>query len=94
MPARPWLARALGIAGVSLLVGEAGAGASAQPPPASPEQAALSCSEPAGPRQCVERCMPANLFFLPCMAVGAKAMAACREREVAWCLEACRRRSC
>ena len=69
-----------------LLAGPAGAG-SAQPQPAPLEtaQAHASCPEPIGHRQCLRRCTPANLILLPCMAVGAKAMPACREREVGLC---------
>ncbi len=43
---------------------------------------------------CLERCAPDKLIFLPCMAVGAKNMAACRQREIAHCMDACNRRPC
>ncbi len=46
------------------------------------------------PAWCLERCTPGKLIFLPCMAVGAKNMAACREREIAHCVDACSRRPC
>ena len=86
---------AIGVLVIGLLAGPAGVG-SAQPEPAPLEtaQAHASCPEPIGHRQCLRRCTPANLILLPCMAVGAKAMPACREREVGLCVEACRRRFC
>lgn len=45
---------------------------------------------------CDRLCAPRNLIFLPCMAVGAPNMAACREREVRSCRSACaaRRATC
>lgn len=43
---------------------------------------------------CLERCTPGKLIFLPCMAVGAKNMAVCRDREIAHCMDACSRRIC
>lgn len=85
MPAGRRLARTLGAAGVGLLVGAAAG---------EQEPKAPRCPEPDSHRQCLLGCEPANLIFLPCMAVGAKAMAACREREIAWCVETCRRRFC
>jgi hypothetical protein len=89
-------ARAIGVVVMGLLAGPAGSAASAQPEPAPLEtaEAPVSCPGIAGQRQCLRRCKPANLMLLPCMAVGAKAMAACREREVARCFETCRRKFC
>jgi hypothetical protein len=48
----------------------------------------------AGYPACRGGCEPGRLIFLPCMAVGAPNMAACREREVASCLRACTSRHC
>ena len=87
-------ARALGLRAIGLFAGPAGDAASAQPGPFEEEQAAASCAEPIGQRQCLRRRTPANLMLLPCVAVGAKAMAACRDREVGLCIETCRRRFC
>jgi hypothetical protein len=84
-------AAALGIILTGLLAIPAGAAEEARP---SPAEAPISCREAASHRQCLLGCAPANLIFLPCMAVGAKAMAACREREVAGCIETCRRKYC
>jgi hypothetical protein len=95
MLARHQRARVIGVLFVGLLAGPAGGAASAQPAPAPLETAApVSCAEPIGHRQCLRRCTPANLMLLPCMAVGAKAMPACREREVGLCVDICRRRFC
>lgn len=41
---------------------------------------------------CSRLCAPAQMIFLPCMAVGSPAMAACREREIKACLVACEKR--
>ncbi|MCC2662482.1 MAG: hypothetical protein K0S35_404 [Geminicoccaceae bacterium] len=89
-------ARVIGVLVIGLLAGAAGAAASAQPEPAAREtaEAPASCLEPIGESQCLRRCTPANLMLLPCMAVSAKAMPACREREVGLCVDACRRRLC
>lgn len=43
---------------------------------------------------CLEQCAPGKLIFLPCMAVDAKNMAACRQREIAHCMDARSRRPC
>jgi hypothetical protein len=88
--------RVIGAIVVGLLAGPAGGVASGPPPqpPLATVEASLFCPEPIGHRQCLRRCTPANLMLLPCMAVGAKAMAACGEREVGLCVDACRRRSC
>lgn len=42
---------------------------------------------------CSALCAPAQMVFLPCMAVGSSAMAACREREIRTCRRACRARA-
>jgi hypothetical protein len=70
--------RVIGGVVIGLLAGPAGAAASAPPPqpPLATAEAPLACPEPIGHRQCLRRCTPANLMLLPCMAVGAKAMAA------------------
>jgi len=94
MRARRRRARALGLLAIGLLAGPVGDAASAQPAPLGTAQAAASCAEPIGQRQGLRRCTPANLMLLPCMAVGAKAMAACRDREVGLCIETCGRRFC
>lgn len=96
MLVRHWRARVIGIVVMGLLGGPAGGTASAQPAqvPLETAEAPVSCPEPIGHRQCLRRCTPANLMLLPCMAVGAKAMAACREREVELCVDVCRRRFC
>jgi hypothetical protein len=93
MMSRHRRARAIGVLVIGLL---AGADASAQPEPAplGTAEAPAACPEPIGQGQCLRRCTPANLMLLPCMAVGAKAMPACREREVGLCVDACRRRLC
>jgi hypothetical protein len=88
--------RAGAIGLVGLLSGFAAGTASAQPgclPVAVAEQP-LPSPQAVSYRQCLARCTPANLMLLPCMAVGAKAMPACREREVGFCVETCRRRFC
>jgi len=87
--------RVIGVA-MGLLAGAAAGTASAQPAPAPVEtaEAPVSCPEPIGHQHCLRRCTPANLMLLPCMAVGAKAMAACRDREIGLCIETCRRRFC
>jgi hypothetical protein len=87
-------ARALGVVANALLVGPADAATSAPPAPLATGQTVTACAEPIGHGQCLKGCTPANLIFLPCMAVGAQVMAACREREVALCIETCRRRFC
>jgi hypothetical protein len=94
--ARHRRSRAIGVVVVGLLSGPAGGAASAQPAPAplATAEAPVSCPEPIGHRQCLRRCTPANLMLLPCMAVGAKAMPACREREVGLCVAICQRRFC
>jgi hypothetical protein len=56
----------------------------------SAPSAAGAAQRPYAP--CSEICAPGNLIFLPCMAVGARNMAACREREIGKCREACARR--
>lgn len=57
--------------------------------------AALAATRDAAPAPwCLERCTPGKLIFLPCMAVGAKNMAVCRDREIAHCMDACSRRPC
>jgi hypothetical protein len=96
MLARHRPARVMGVVVAGLLSGPASGAASGQPEPAPLEtaQAAVPCPEPIGHRQCLRRCTPANLMLLPCMAVGAKAMPACREREVALCVDICHRRFC
>lgn len=96
MLARARRARAIGVLVVGLLAGPAGGAASAPPEPAPLDTTAAtgSCPKPIGHRHCLRRCTPANLMLLPCMAVGAQAMAACREREVGLCVGACRRRFC
>ena len=96
MLARHRRARVIGVVVMGLLAGPAGGTASAQPAPALVEtaEAPVSCPQPIGHRHCLRRCTPANLMLLPCMAVGAKAMPACREREVGLCVDACRRRFC
>ena len=96
MLARHRQAQVIGVVVMGLLSGQAGGAASAQPAPAplATAEAPVSCPEPIGHRQCLRRCTPANLMLLPCMAVGAKAMPACREREVGLCVDACRRRLC
>jgi hypothetical protein len=45
---------------------------------------------------CDRLCAPERLVFLPCMAVGAPNMPACRQREVRSCRSACaaRRTTC
>jgi hypothetical protein len=48
-----------------------------------------------GPRlegPCPARCVPGKLIFLPCMAVGARHMAACRQRQVEQCRADCEQR--
>ncbi|HSA79467.1 MAG TPA: hypothetical protein VLE23_01510 [Geminicoccaceae bacterium] len=94
MPARHRRARAIGIVVMGLLAGPAGDAAFAQPEPLETAEAPVSCLESLGHRQCLRRCTPANLMFLPWMAVGARAMPACREREIELCVDACRRRFC
>jgi hypothetical protein len=84
----------IGIVVLGLLAGPAVGAALAQPAPLETVEASVSCPEPIGHRQCLRRCTPANLMLLPCMAVGAKAMPACREREVGLCVDICRRRFC
>jgi hypothetical protein len=77
-----------------LLLCLAGAVPAGPPAPSDATHAVPTCAEPAGHRHCLRRCTPANLILLPCMAVGAKGMPACREGEVAGCVETCRRRFC
>jgi hypothetical protein len=84
----------IGIVVMGLLGGPAGGAVSAQPAPRETTQAPVSCAASIGHRHCLRRCTPANLMLLPCMAVGAKAVAACRDREVGLCIETCRRRFC
>lgn len=88
-------ARAIGVV-VGLLAGLAGGAASARPGslPVAGAQEPLPCPAAVGYRHCLKRCTPANLMLLPCMAVGAKAMPTCRDREVGLCVETCRRRFC
>ena len=90
------MARAICMVAIGVLVGPADAAAPSQAPPAPFEtgQAPKGCPEAAGHLRCLRRCTPAKLIFLPCMAVGAKAMPACRDREVARCVEICRRKFC
>jgi hypothetical protein len=96
MLARRRWTQVIGVAVMGLLAGPAGGAAPAQTAPAPLEttEAPVFCLEPVGHRQCLRRCAPANLILLPCMAVGAKAMPACREREVGLCVDICRRRFC
>jgi hypothetical protein len=96
MPGRLPPARAIGVVVLALLGGPAAATAPGQPGKASPEiaEGPLPCLEAPGHRHCLRRCTPANLILLPCMAVGAQAMPACREREVGLWVETCRRRFC
>ena len=96
MLARRRWTQVIGVVVMALLAGTAGGAASAQPAPAPLEttEAPVSCPEPIGHRQCLRRCTPGNLMLLPCMAVGAKAMPACREREAGLCVDICRRRFC
>ena len=61
---------------------------------ATPSATATAIEAAPPPARCLERCAPGKLIFLPCMAVGAKNMAACREREIAHCVDACSRRPC
>ena len=77
-----------------LVAGSAGAAAPDPADSSATPRAIVSCQETAGHRQCLRRCTPANLMLLPCMAVGATAMPTCREREVARCVETCRRKFC
>ena len=84
----------IGIVVLGLLAGPAGGAALAQPAPLETVEASVFCPEPIGHRQCLRRCTPANLMLLLCMAVGAKAMPACREREVGLCVDICQRRFC
>jgi hypothetical protein len=78
---------------VTAVARDVAAGRTADPPPATP-LAAGPAQRRSGPyAACSEVCAPGNLIFLPCMAVGAKNMTACREREIGKCREACARRS-
>lgn len=52
------------------------------------------CARPVAHERCTVRCAPEKQIFLPCMAVGATHMAACRAREVARCEAACAQRHC
>jgi hypothetical protein len=69
-----------------------------QTEPAAPGSAASSmpdaCAASASYLGCTGGCQPGKLIFLPCMAVGATSMAACRQREVTSCLRACASRHC
>jgi hypothetical protein len=59
-----------------------------------PTGSAQICLQPSAQSRCLEGCRPAKQIFLPCMAVGASNMAACRKREIDRCTDRCRLRYC
>ena len=82
-------------AALSLLLVLGGAAGAAEPEPGLVAQDvadAAGCGAKDRDAYCAALCAPAKMVFLPCMAVGSPAMAACREREIASCLAACEER--
>jgi hypothetical protein len=63
-------------------------------PAAIDDDAVCSCAGIPSYAHCRTGCEPGRLIFLPCMAVGARNMASCRQREVASCVRACVSRHC
>jgi hypothetical protein len=82
----------------ALLVGwPPASGQQAEPrgsPAAIDDNATSSCAGIPGYAHCRTGCEPDKRIFLPCMAVGARNMASCRQREVAACVRACVSRHC
>jgi hypothetical protein len=54
----------------------------------------MSCPDAIAIGSGLRHCTPANVMLLTGIGIGAKAMPACRAREVGLCIVICRRRFC
>jgi len=89
-----WIGATILLAGPPSALGQAAD--RTEPSTSTAEAAPLPdrCARPVAHERCTVRCAPEKQIFLPCMAVGATQMAACRVREVERCAAACARRHC
>ena len=89
-----WIGAAILLGGPPVAVGQSTG--ETESPKSTAETAPSSdrCAHPVAHNRCTARCAPHKQIFLPCMAVGAASVAACRIREVAQCEAACAQRHC
>jgi hypothetical protein len=89
-----WVSAAILLGGPPLALGQSAG--ETEPPTSTAETATSSdrCAQPVAHDRCTATCAPEKQIFLPCMAIGATNMAACRAREVARCEVVCARRHC